>query len=462
MEILPLRLMPTRALPDPRAGTRLILAKNSMRGHGDGMPAGRPARWLLEESRPAPSSARPSELQEALLTSYKFLAGLPVKPQSELDEPRSTVAADCAHGGRSRRTAYKLNVARRQVELSMVEEVEEVSAELYPAALSNGEALHCGEVHVCLPGTFEQIARHVACLAAERLREHRAATRRKGMAGERVARVSVVRGQACDAGSPVRPVRELVEPAVVVGRSREDRVGEARTVGDDAGDAPPADKLAHHAVRTASQGTVRPEGQIVDEGSGEAMPHIESGPAVVQPAILRVGVLAKIPVGPEEARIVIQGFPELVGGGEAEPVARPLPQRRDHSVVVRVALEGPVKDAGELPEGEDAQVWGLIAAHQWVWAHDGHVGLIRVKVNAELPPLRTDVGDFRGEVVSYLAFHFQGVIHRVGCGRVKLPRVERDDPALTLRLHGWVGTEESPVLVEHCPPGVSGSRKSGG
>src|SRR5712692_7774930 len=86
MEILPLRLMPTRALPDPRAGTRLILAKNSMRGHGDGMPAGRPARWLLEESRPAPSSARPIELQEALLTSYKFLAGLPVKPQSELDE----------------------------------------------------------------------------------------------------------------------------------------------------------------------------------------------------------------------------------------------------------------------------------------------------------------------------------------------------------------------------------------
>ena len=49
------------------------------------MPAARPARWLLEESRPAPSSARPSELQEALLTNYEFLDRLPVKPQGELD-----------------------------------------------------------------------------------------------------------------------------------------------------------------------------------------------------------------------------------------------------------------------------------------------------------------------------------------------------------------------------------------
>src|SRR5713101_10120782 len=108
----------------------------------------------------------------------------------------------------------------------MVEEVEEVGAELYPVALSNGEALHHAEVHVRLPRTFERIAGDVACLAAERLCEHRAATRRREMAGERVVRVPVVRGQARDAGSPVGPVGELVEPAVIEGRPREDRVGE--------------------------------------------------------------------------------------------------------------------------------------------------------------------------------------------------------------------------------------------
>src|SRR6266852_1696820 len=316
--------------------------------------AGQPAGYLNRAIRPAAPRGPASRGRHFLLATNSF-AGLPVKPQSELDEPRVTVAvaADCAHGGRGHRTALELNVAQRQVELWMVEEVEEVGAELYPAALSNGEALHCSEVHVCLPGTFEQIARHVACLAAERLREHQTITS-TGTAGERVAGIPVVCGQARDAGSPVRPVAELVEPAVVEGRSGEDREGEARTVADDSGDAPAADH------------TVSPEGQVVDEGCGKAMLHIESRPAVVEPAILRVGVGAKIPGRPEEARIVIQGFPELVGGGEAEAVARPLPQGRDHSVVVRVAGKRPQADSGVLPEGEDSQVWCLVAAHQWV------------------------------------------------------------------------------------------------
>src|SRR6266852_4013129 len=161
--------------------------------------AGQPAGYLNRAIRPAAPRGPASRGRHFLLATNSF-AGLPVKPQSELDEPRVTVAvaADCAHGGRGHRTALELNVAQRQVELWMVEEVEEVGAELYPAALSNGETLHYSEVHVRLPGTFEQIARDVAWMAAER-----------------VVRVPVVRGQARYAGSPVGPVGELVEPAII-------------------------------------------------------------------------------------------------------------------------------------------------------------------------------------------------------------------------------------------------------
>src|SRR6266852_3432663 len=200
--------------------------------------AGQPAGYLNRAIRPAAPRGPASRGRHFLLATNSF-AGLPVKPQSELDEPRSTVAADrpnrrgCSRNyfGRGRvRVGYRSerDVARRQVELRMVEEIEEVRAELYPAPFFNGEALHQGEVHVRLPGTFEQIARDVARLAAQRRREHRTVTY-TGMAGECIARVSVVRGQARDAGSPIRPVGELVEPAVVEGRSRsrEDRVGEA-------------------------------------------------------------------------------------------------------------------------------------------------------------------------------------------------------------------------------------------